>query len=297
MGLYDNNLNVVVNYTYDSWGNVVSITGSMAETLGKDNPFRYRGYYYDKETNLYYLNSRYYDSNTGRFINADGLVQTGQGLLDKNMFAYCANNPIIYRDSSGQSYVITIPAEGSGAATVPTGYSVTSSKNSSGTYTYTVSPSKTYDEFLNDLGNRESSNNYKAVNQYGYLGRYQIGNIALQDIGFKDSSGKWTSLANSYGVYSNRDFLNSPNAQEIAIRAIHKKTCGYIKNYGLDKYIGTTYNGVIVTQSGLLAACHLVGVGTMKDVLPTGAIAWDGNHVPAHDYMASFGGYDISEVW
>ncbi len=97
MGLYDNNLNVVVNYTYDSWGNVVSITGSLAKTLGQDNPFRYRGYYFDSDTGLYYLNSRYYDANTGRFINADGLVQTGQGLLDKNMFAYCMNNPILYQ--------------------------------------------------------------------------------------------------------------------------------------------------------------------------------------------------------
>ncbi len=104
MGLFDNNLNVVVNYTYDSWGNVVSITGSMADTLGQDNPFRYRGYYYDNDTGLYYLNSRYYDANTGRFINADGLVQTGQGLLDKNMFAYCANNPINCLDPLGNCW-------------------------------------------------------------------------------------------------------------------------------------------------------------------------------------------------
>lgn len=104
MGLFDNDLNIVVNYTYDSWGNVVSITGSLAETLGKDNPFRYRGYYFDNDTGLYYLNSRYYDSNTGRFINADGLVQTGQGLIDTNMFAYCGNNPINRFDSNGHCW-------------------------------------------------------------------------------------------------------------------------------------------------------------------------------------------------
>ena len=150
--------------------------------------------------------------------------------------------------------------------------------------------------YVNELGYRESGNNYSAVNQNGCLGKYQIENIALEDIGFKDGNGNWTSLANSYGVYSNNDFLNSPNVQEIAIRKIHKKTWGYIKSYGLEKYIGSTYNGVIVTESGLLAACHLVGIGTMNEVLPTGAIAWDGNHVPAHEYMSSFGGYDISEV-
>ena len=74
IGLYDSDLNIVVNYTYDSWGKVLSITGSMADTLGQANPFRYRGYYYDSESGLYYLNSRYYDPEVGRFINADGYV-------------------------------------------------------------------------------------------------------------------------------------------------------------------------------------------------------------------------------
>ena len=67
--------------------------------------------------------------------------------------------------------------------------------------------------------------------------------------------------------------------------------------YGLDSYIGTVYCGVEVTRSGLLAACHLVGVGNMRDALPTGAIKYDGNGVPASQYMDLFGGYDISEVW
>ena len=67
--------------------------------------------------------------------------------------------------------------------------------------------------------------------------------------------------------------------------------------YGLDSYIGTVYCGVEVTQSGLLAVCHLVGVGNMRDALPTGAIKYDGNGVPASQYMDLFGGYDISEVW
>ena len=105
MGLYDNNLNVVVNYTYDSWGNTVSVTGSMADTLGQDNPFRYRGYYFDSETGLYYLNSRYYDANTGRFINADEhdlvLASPESANNDKNLFAYCDNNPVIRVDTDG----------------------------------------------------------------------------------------------------------------------------------------------------------------------------------------------------
>ena len=60
MALYDNDLNIVAEYTYDSWGKLLSVTGSLASTVGQANPFRYRGYYYDAETELYYLNSRYY---------------------------------------------------------------------------------------------------------------------------------------------------------------------------------------------------------------------------------------------
>jgi len=100
--LYDNSLNIVTEYTYDSWGRVLSITGSLAETVGKANPFRYRGYYYDSETELYYLNSRYYDPETGRFINADSQVSgVGEEPLGYNLFSYCQNNPTNMDDSDG----------------------------------------------------------------------------------------------------------------------------------------------------------------------------------------------------
>ena len=86
----------------DAWGNVLSISGMYANTLGQDNPIRYRGYYYDFETGFYYLQSRYYDPAMGRFINADGYVSTGQGILGNNMFAYCLNNPVNKSDFSGE---------------------------------------------------------------------------------------------------------------------------------------------------------------------------------------------------
>lgn len=91
----------VVNYKYDSWGKLISTTGSMASTLGVHNPFRYRGYVYDTETGFYYLNSRYYDPETGRFINADGYITTGDGITSFNMYAYCFDNPINFTDMSG----------------------------------------------------------------------------------------------------------------------------------------------------------------------------------------------------
>ena len=91
----------VVEYTYDAWGNILTTTGSLADTLGKLNSLRYRGYVYDTETELYYLQSRYYNPEMGRFINADNYASTGQGLLGNNMFAYCANTPVSFMDSSG----------------------------------------------------------------------------------------------------------------------------------------------------------------------------------------------------
>jgi len=74
------------------------------------NPIRYRGYYYDTETGFYYLQSRYYDPTVGRFINADGLVSTGQGVLGHNMFAYCNNNPINMCDPEGTLAISAILA-------------------------------------------------------------------------------------------------------------------------------------------------------------------------------------------
>ena len=102
VGIIDQNGTQVVSYDYSAWGEVYSITGTMAATLGQTNPIRYRGYYYDNETGFYYLQSRYYDPITQRFINADGYVSTGQGILGNNMFAYCANNPVNYADPTGQ---------------------------------------------------------------------------------------------------------------------------------------------------------------------------------------------------
>ena len=91
----------VVEYTYDAWGNIHSITGNHAPGIGKINPLTYRGYVYDSEIGYYYLQSRYYDPEMGRFINADGLIASSQGLLGNNMFAYCINNPIAYSDPTG----------------------------------------------------------------------------------------------------------------------------------------------------------------------------------------------------
>ena len=95
---------ILTSYTYDAWGNVLTAEGSLAAS----NPIRYRGYYFDAETGLYYLQSRYYDPAVGRFINADGYAATGQGSYSCNMFSYCKNNPVNKRDDSGKNPMIAI---------------------------------------------------------------------------------------------------------------------------------------------------------------------------------------------
>ena len=92
----------MVEYTYDSWGKLLRTTGSLSETFGKEQPFRYRGYVYDEETSWYYLQSRYYNPEIGKFISADVYLSTGQGVLGHNAYAYCGNNPLIREDTTGQ---------------------------------------------------------------------------------------------------------------------------------------------------------------------------------------------------
>ena len=104
--IVDGNGNTVVTYIYDAWGNMLYHYGSHVDDIGKYNPFRYRGYVYDTETGLYYLTSRYYNPVWGRFINADTAAVVAaspdKANWDKNLFAYCDNNPISRKDDGGE---------------------------------------------------------------------------------------------------------------------------------------------------------------------------------------------------
>ena len=103
IGIFDEDGNPVVAYNWDNaWGYNPLPSGVLADTIGTLNPLRYRGYVYDTETGLYYLQSRYYNPEIGRFINADGFTSTGQGLLGNNMFAYCGNSPVGRKDNGGE---------------------------------------------------------------------------------------------------------------------------------------------------------------------------------------------------
>ena len=113
VGIVDSNGTEAVKYSYDAWGKVMSTSGSKGGTLGKANPFRYRGYVYDEETGLYYAQERYYNPEWCRFISADDsdavkAMQTEQ--TDKNLYAYCDNNPIIREDKEGEFWNFAVGA-------------------------------------------------------------------------------------------------------------------------------------------------------------------------------------------
>ena len=109
---------------FDSWGKLLSTSGSLAFTLGKNNPFRYRGYVYDEETGFYYLQSRYYNPEVGRFISSDVLLSAGQGVLGHNAYAYCLNNPVNMSDNCGSYAEAIKPLDGAGGGSLGIGLGI-----------------------------------------------------------------------------------------------------------------------------------------------------------------------------
>jgi RHS repeat-associated protein len=111
-GILDGSLKQVVSYTYDTWGKIVSIKDASGKEItdqnhiGHVNPYRYRSYRYDSETGMYYLQSRYYSPEWGRFINADGVADTARGIFSHNMYIYCDNNPVSRHDPYGEAWFI-----------------------------------------------------------------------------------------------------------------------------------------------------------------------------------------------
>ena len=103
IALLDNTGAVVVKYKYDAWGKCVVDASTTNTELANLNPFRYRGYYYDEEIGLYYLQSRYYDAHIGRFINTDTaeLLLSTENSISSNLYAYCLNNTVNNEDKNG----------------------------------------------------------------------------------------------------------------------------------------------------------------------------------------------------
>ena len=107
IAITNNKGKVVASYTYDAWG-VCTIVSDNTGIIARVNPFRYRGYYFDQETGLYYLQSRYYNPNTCRFVNSDSIqavLSEGLGCIGYNIYAYCQNTPTNGSDINGQAFV------------------------------------------------------------------------------------------------------------------------------------------------------------------------------------------------
>ena len=137
---------------------------------------------------------------------------------------------------------------------------------------------KNHDKFLEDLGMRESSGNYKAVNQFGYLGKYQFGRKTLNNLGYKN--------------ISNRQFLSDPTIQEQAMEDLLVHNKKILRRY-IQKYDGKVVNGVFVTQSGILAAAHLAGAGNVRKFFRKGYEFRDGNGTKMTSYMRKFSNYEL----
>lgn len=151
-------------------------------------------------------------------------------------------------------------------------------------------------DFLHDLAVHESGLNPSAVNSYGYVGLFQMGEGALQDAGYyrgdltrsNDWTGAWTGLG---GVTNLADFYAHPDVQVQAIVAYHNRLLAQIHAYGLDNAVGHSIGGVGVTLSGLVAGAHLVGIGNLQRFVNSGGstIPRDGNGVPITSYIAELG--------
>ncbi|MBU2571095.1 MAG: TIGR03758 family integrating conjugative element protein [Gammaproteobacteria bacterium] len=161
-----------------------------------------------------------------------------------------------------------------------------------------------YSDYLAALSARESSSNPTSVNKYGYLGSYQMGESALIDAGYylkdntpdtNDWKGTWTG---KNGIHNKADFLANAAVQTQAIKDYNIKQWGYISNLGLDHYVGQTIAGIVMTESGLLAGAHLVGVGGLKTFLQSNGaqIPSDGNKTAITHYISVFNGYNLAPI-
>jgi len=136
---------------------------------------------------------------------------------------------------------------------------------------------KGMDEFLFAMGHQESGNRYFVVNRYGYMGKYQFGKSTLKTLKIK---------------VTKEAFLNSPDLQEYAMQKLLLYNKKKLQTY-IDRFDGKKINGILVTESGLLAAAHLGGAGSVRKWFRNGKIRKDGNGVKITTYMQRFSGYTL----
>jgi len=134
------------------------------------------------------------------------------------------------------------------------------------------------EKFLDAIGHRESTNRYDVVNPWGYMGRYQFGRSTLKGLGYD---------------VSKKEFLSNPEIQEEAMLSLLKHNKEKLQKY-IDVFDGKTINGIYITESGILAAAHLGGQGSVRRYFRNGKVFRDGNGTKITSYMDKFSGYDIA---
>tara|TARA_Y100000592_G_scaffold6908_1_gene9884 strand:+ start:3045 stop:3566 length:522 start_codon:yes stop_codon:yes gene_type:complete len=136
---------------------------------------------------------------------------------------------------------------------------------------------KNMELFLHDLGHRESGNRYHVVNKFGYMGKYQFGKSTLRTLKIK---------------VTKEAFLNSPDLQEYAMQQNLLYNKKKLQKY-IDRFEGQELNGILITESGILAAAHLGGAGSVRKYFRSGKVMEDGNGVKITSYMKRFSGYSL----
>ena len=246
LGIYTGGGVLLASYEYDAWGNCTVTSHNANFTIGNDNPIRYRGYYYDSETGLYYLQSRYYDPEIGRFINADGYVTTGQGVLSYNMFAYCSNSPVMYSDPSGYSvllalgivYIVT-------AASIVVAGTFSALSTNSNSYSPTKSNSNTED--ITDKLNNAMQENAEILedysNEHGFI------DATINFVDKVKPGGEWDFKSkDSWNLNANTTYsYNGINLRFDDIGNIHY---GYVGRVLFDKKILLIAGGLVQIYTG-----------------------------------------------
>lgn len=145
---------------------------------------------------------------------------------------------------------------------------------------YVADSSKNFNAFLDDIAQLESGGRYDVVSSLGYLGKYQVGRLALCDIGME-------------GI-SNDDFINTPELQEIAMRMLLRKNKKYLQSY-IGKYNSKRIAGIRIDESALLGGAHLTGVGSVMKFLDSGGVVdpVDGNGIKTSSRIRKFEGYKL----
>ena len=215
----------IAEYSYDAWGNCTVV--SDYNGYGARNPFRYRGYYFDSDLNMYYLTTRYYDPNTGRFINADAIEYLRPAAINGlNLYAYCHDNPVMYIDPMGTDISYDCDLE--------EGYDPED------------------DLFNNAGGGGGSSTSNTTAGSYGNYGGSTYGSSGY------GNSGYGNYVASNYGSYTNRSstYGNSgfnPNQQAVISLAKEYKggisysnaqtLVGWATEYGISNHAPTIHHG------------------------------------------------------